>query len=172
MNRPDWTSQYRLTQKIDFNSVPRLGPHQLPSICSFTLKPEKDAMINCVVVSNDCRLFALGFQSSEILVCSVDPQFKLKSMKPVKQIEHLLNNPLMRNVSTAILESSTSNERLLVGHTGAIYSLSFEPSEQIHLISGSEDRTIRLWHLQLWTCLCVYKMHRQPVLNGEFYFLY
>ncbi|CAF3429524.1 unnamed protein product [Rotaria sp. Silwood1] len=55
----------RFPHNIDSNNIPRLGLHQLPSICLFTLKTTKQ-IINCITLSNECRLLAIGFQSSEI----------------------------------------------------------------------------------------------------------
>jgi len=147
---------------IDLNHIPRLGTHQLPSICLFTLKTKQ--IINCIILSNDCHLLAIGFQSSEILICSLNPINKLYSMKSVKKLRHLHSNSINQNNILDTIE--TSNERILIGHTAAIFTLAFQPIKQIYLLSGSQDCTIRLWHLSIWSCLVVYKMHFQPVLNG------
>ncbi|CAF0841814.1 unnamed protein product [Adineta steineri] len=173
LNRGDLSSSYpqinynRLPNTNDLNNIPRLGPHQLPSICLFTLKNSKQ-IINCINLSNDCRLLAVGFQSSEILICSLNPNNKLYSMKSTKELRHLLNKST-RNYNldtTSFIE--TSNERVLIGHTSAIFTLAFEPTKQTYLLSGSQDCTIRLWHLTIWSCLIVYKMHFQPILDGKF----
>lgn len=108
-----------------------LSSHKLPSICLYTLKTSKQ-MINCVTLSNDCRLLAIGFQSSEILIYS--------------------------------LNLKTTN--VLIGHSNSIFALAFEPTKQLYLLSGSQDCTIRLWYLSTWSCLLVYKMHYQPILDG------
>jgi WD40 repeat protein len=151
--------------QINYNHIPRLGPHQLPSICLFTLKTTKQ-IINCMILSNDCHLLAIGFQSSEILICSVNPTNKLYSMKPVKELRYLLSNSI--NQDNILDTTSSSIERVLIGHTGPIFTLAFEPTKQIYLLSGSQDCTIRLWHLSTWSCLVVYKIHFQPILNGKF----
>jgi WD40 repeat protein len=101
---------------------------------------------------------AIGFQSSEILICSLNPNNKLHSMKSSKELRHSKDN----------LHDRISNERLLIGHTAAIFALAFEPTKQIYLLSASQDCTIRLWHLSIWSCLVVYKMHFQPILDGKF----
>ena len=62
----------------------------------------------------------------------------------------------------------------LVGHSGPVYAVSFSPSiassnsqSQIthskHLLSSSADKSVRLWSLEAWTCLVVYKGHDHPV---------
>ncbi len=150
----DFSSIYpQINYNFDLNNIPRLGPHQLPSICLFTLKSTKK-IINCIILSNNCQFLAMGFQSSEILVCSVNPNNKLYSIKSVKEL---------RNIHNTI-----SNQRLLIGHTAAIFALAFEPTKQIYLLSASQDCTVRLWHLSIWSCLVVYKMHFQPILDGKF----
>jgi len=164
-NRRDLSLSY---SQMNYNHIPRLGPHQLPSICLFTLKTTKQ-IINCIILSNDCHLLAIGFQSSEILICSLNPTNKLYSMKSVKELRHLLSNSINQDhILNTISSIETSNERVLIGHTAAIFALAFEPIKQIYLLSGSQDCTIRLWHLSTWSCLVVYKMHFQPILNSKF----
>ena len=68
--------------------------------------------------------------------------------------------------------------RRLIGHSGPVYSLSFSPSieglaksadiPETHtkcLLSSSADATIRLWDLECWANLVVYKAHDGPVWN-------
>ncbi|UJR15176.1 hypothetical protein I4U23_002137 [Adineta vaga] len=157
----------RLPMNIDLNNIPRLGPHQLPSICLFTLKYSQQ-IVNCMTLSNDCRLLAIGSQSSEILICSLNPNKKLHFMKPTKQLRHLLSSPTKHYNLNSTSSTEISNERLLIGHMGAIFALVFEPIKQTYLLSGSQDCTIRLWHLSIWSCLVVYKLHSQPILNVTF----
>jgi transcription initiation factor TFIID subunit 5 len=89
-------------------------------------------------------------------------------MKPTKELRHLLSNSTRIHNHDHILETTSSNERLLIGHTAGIFALAFEPTKQIYLLSGSQDCTIRLWHLSIWSCLVVYKMHFQPILDSKF----
>lgn len=155
--------------QINSNHIPRLGPHQLPSICLFTLKTSKQLIINCMILSNDCHLLAIGFQSSEILICSLNSNKKLYSMKSGKELRNLLSNSFNQDHILDTKSSiQTTNQRLLIGHTKAIFTLAFEPIKQTYLLSGSQDCTIRLWHLSTWSCLVVYKIHFQPILNGKF----
>jgi len=74
------------------------------------------------------------------------------------------------------------NNRKLIGHSGPVYGLSFsdatataghnlyedegKPAPETDsklLLSSSADGTIRLWSLDVWTCLCIYKGHQGPV---------
>ncbi len=66
-----------------------------------------------------------------------------------------------------------SPSRRLIGHSGPIYAVSFSPSSAYsgplssnnpkHLLSCSADKSVRLWSLETWTCLVVYKGHDSPV---------
>lgn len=64
-------------------------------------------------------------------------------------------------------ERSGETSRTLCGHGGPVYAVSFSPDRTL-LLSGSEDATIRLWSLQIWTCLVVYKGHMFPVWDIKF----
>lgn len=83
------------------------------------------------------------------------------------------------------LSSSAADVRTLIGHSGPVYSTSFNPDNTL-LISGSEDGTgqflemkertkmllffciVRLWSLQTFTALVCYKGHNNPVWSVEF----
>lgn len=64
-------------------------------------------------------------------------------------------------------ERSGETSRSLFGHNGTVYSVSFSPDRSL-LLSCSEDASIRLWSLQIWTCLVVYKGHMFPVWDIKF----
>lgn len=63
--------------------------------------------------------------------------------------------------------------RKLVGHTGPVYSLSFDPiygsaQPPASLLSSSQDGTVRLWSLDTYTNLVAYRGHgRDPVWDVE-----
>ena len=66
-----------------------------------------------------------------------------------------------------------SPSRRLIGHSGPVYAVAFSPSSAYsgpsgsnhpkHLLSCSSDKAVRLWSLEAWTCLVVYKGHDHPV---------
>ena len=71
-------------------------------------------------------------------------------------------------------EQPPSASRRLIGHSGPVYAVSFSPSiassnalgdstNSKHLLSCSADKSVRLWSLETWTCLVVYKGHDHPV---------
>lgn len=57
--------------------------------------------------------------------------------------------------------------RTFLGHSGPVYRCSFSFDRSL-LLSCSEDSTLRLWSLQTWTCLVVYKGHCHPVWDVRF----
>lgn len=102
---------------------------------------------------------AAGFQQSYIRIWSLDG----------KAIE-----PAYPDLDT----EPPSNSRRLIGHSGPVYAVSFAPcatkrenvpeSERVPtnprwLLSSSADKTIRLWNLDVWQCMVVYRGHDRPV---------
>lgn len=63
--------------------------------------------------------------------------------------------------------------RKLVGHSGPVYSLSFDPisgsgGPPHALLSSSQDGTVRLWSMDTYSNLVVYRGHgREPVWDVE-----
>lgn len=67
---------------------------------------------------------------------------------------------------------SAPQTRKLIAHSGPVYSLSFDPvpgpsSAPRYLLSCSADTTIRLWSLETYSNLVVYRGHREPVWDVE-----
>ncbi|GAB1204176.1 hypothetical protein APSETT445_002825 [Aspergillus pseudonomiae] len=124
------------------------------SVCMFTFHNTYDG-INCLDFSDDNMLVAAGMQESYIRVWSLDG----------KRIP---------STYESVDETQPSNSRRLVGHSGPVYAVAFAPSitrtenaiaptNARWLLSSSADKTIRLWSLDLWQCMVVYKGHDQPV---------
>jgi len=115
----------------------------------------KDIRINCIDFSDDNMLVAAGMQESYIRVWSLDG----KKIKPTHE---------------GIDDTPPANSHRLIGHSGPVYAVAFAPSatrtegalaptNARWLLSSSADKTIRLWSLDLWQCMVVYKGHDQPV---------
>ena len=71
-------------------------------------------------------------------------------------------------------DTPPANSQRLIGHSGPVYAVSFAPSiassedQEVKtntrwLLSSSADKTVRLWSLDLWRCIMIYKGHDQPV---------
>lgn len=113
--------------------------------------------------SKDQQLVAVGTMDSYIRVWTLDG-------KPLKS--RMANEKDLR-----------VNNRKLIGHSGPVYGVSFsdaittcdrnpygsdgspiETHSQL-LLSCSADGQIRLWSLDTWACICVYKAHDGPVFR-------
>ena len=112
--------------------------------------------ITCMDFSQDNTLIAAGLDQHYIRVWTVDG-------KALPALEGSNEPP--------------SASRRLIGHSGCVYNISFGPSAtpsgasdtvgssttSKHLLSCSADGTVRLWSLETWTCLVVYKGHSATV---------
>ena len=137
------------------------------SVTMFTFHNTFDS-INCIEFSGDNTLVAVGTSESYIRIWSLD---NLPLTSPSDPRNH-----------------QPSPSRRLVGHSGAVYALSFSPaialteaptngnaastksedSQPRYLLSSSADTTIRLWSLDTWTNLVVYRGHQSPVWDVRF----
>ncbi|KAJ5224207.1 uncharacterized protein N7469_007710 [Penicillium citrinum] len=128
------------------------------SVCMFTFHNTYDG-INCIDFSDDNMLVAAGSAHSYIRIWSLDG----------------------KNIQAAYPELDDmppANSRRLIGHAGPVYAVAFAPSTPRNesatgddyvptnvrwLLSSSADKTVRLWSLDTWQCMVVYKGHDRPV---------
>ncbi|EGE00171.1 transcription initiation factor TFIID subunit [Trichophyton tonsurans CBS 112818] len=124
------------------------------SVCMFTFHNANQG-ITCMDFSGDNALVAVGMQDSYIRVWSLDG-LPIPPTYPDSD------------------DSTPKNSHRLYGHSGPVYAVSFAPSiaspddaevktNARWLLSSSADQTIRLWSLDLWRCIVVYKGHAGPV---------
>ncbi|XP_023011595.1 TATA-box binding protein associated factor 5 [Leptinotarsa decemlineata] len=164
---PEWKDNDKLEKIKALRETSRrvtLGPESLPSCCCYTLL-NANYSVCCAEITEDSSMLAVGFNDSIVKVWTLVPQ-KLKAMKTAEQLEDVnveADDVLVRMMD----ERSGETSRTLCGHTGAVYSVSFSPDRTL-LLSASEDTTIRLWSLQIWTCLVIYKGHMFPVWDVKF----
>ena len=120
------------------------------SVVMYTFHNTHDS-INCLDFSGDNKLVAAGFAESYIRVWSMDGS----ALGPAH-------------------DGQLQNSQRLIGHSGPVYTVSFAPSaakytedaadaETKWLLSCSSDGTIRLWSLDAWQQVVVYKGHVGPV---------
>ncbi|RPD55838.1 TFIID and SAGA subunit [Lentinus tigrinus ALCF2SS1-6] len=134
----------------------------LPSICAYTFHDVGEG-VPCCEFSPDTSLLAAGFSESYIRLWSLKGE-KLKGMRSDFQ----MNN--VRDVSSInkIREKGGSTTRKLIGHSGPVYSVTFDPiggsgSPPRYLLSSSADATARLWSLDTMTNVVAYRGHQNPV---------
>lgn len=117
--------------------------------------------------SNDGQMVAAGTTESYIRVWSLDG----KALPTMNAHE----------------KNSKFNSRKLIGHSGPVYDVSFSdaasgPAQKLFgeegklnpamdtrpklLLSSAADGQVRLWSLESWSCLCLYKSHDGPVFRS------
>ncbi|KAL8705769.1 MAG: hypothetical protein Q9201_001115 [Fulgogasparrea decipioides] len=124
------------------------------SVTMFTFHNTNDS-ITCLDFSKDYLLIAAGTDMHYIRVWSID------------------GSPLPGPPQTNGQETRPSASHRLIGHSGPVYAVSFAPATTSskqqnitkckYLLSSSADRTVRLWSLESWACLVVYRGHDGPV---------
>ncbi|TBU34808.1 TFIID and SAGA subunit [Dichomitus squalens] len=134
----------------------------LPSICAYTFHDVGEG-VPCCEFSPDTSLLAAGFSESYIRLWSLKGE-KLKGMRSDFQTTSI------RDVSSLnkIREKGGSTTRKLIGHSGPVYSVAFDPvggsaSPPRYLLSASADATTRLWSLDTMTNVVAYRGHQNPV---------
>jgi transcription initiation factor TFIID subunit 5 len=117
-----------------------------PSVCMYTFHNTNNDLTT-LQFNEDSTMIAGGFQDSYIKLWSIDGT-PLKSV--LKSDKH-----------------GNENSRKLIGHSGAVYGISFSPDDR-YLLSCSEDKTTRLWSLDTYTALVAYKGHNHPIWDVKF----
>ncbi|KAM0674995.1 Transcription initiation factor TFIID subunit 5 [Gurleya vavrai] len=127
-----------------------VNKNNLPSICCYTIFNTYEKLC-CSEISDDIRFIALGFQDSYIEIHSLaEPLKKLKSSSELGRSE------------PDDLYTEIGNSFKLIGHSGPVYNIKFFLGNK-SLLSCSQDCSIRLWSLELFTCIAVFKSHVFPV---------
>lgn len=115
-----------------------------PSILLCTVHTPRH-LVQCSSLSNKSKLYACGLDDSSVRMWSWLPA-------------------VTDHVTT---DSTSCDSRILRGHGGPVYGLSFSTNGQ-YLLSSSEDTTVRLWDTNTSTCQVSYQGHCYPVWDVTF----
>ena len=106
------------------------------------------------------------YQSAAEVLKDLNPQAAIKLKVP-----QLITNQQV--ITKQIIEDKVVSEgqpkmykwkciNTLIGHQNLVYSVAFSPDEDI-IASGSDDKTIKLWHLKDGEEICTIKAHKNSV---------
>ncbi|KIJ45050.1 hypothetical protein M422DRAFT_29906 [Sphaerobolus stellatus SS14] len=138
----------------------------LPSICAYTLHDAADG-VPCATFSADSSLMAAGFSESYIRLFNLK-QEKLRGLRSDFQESTIRDSASLRRIR----EKVGTTTRKLIGHSGPVYSVAFDPlsgssTPPRYLLSSSADSTARLWSMDTLTNVVAYRGHHGPVWDAQ-----
>lgn len=138
----------------------------LLSVCAYTLHDVHEGS-PCCTFSLDTSLMAAGFEESYIRLWNLKGE-PLKGL----QSEFHINNIRDSSSLNSLREKGGSPTRKLIGHSGPVYSLAFDPvtgsaGPPQYLLSCSADATARLWSMDTMTNVVAYRGHQNPVWDVD-----
>lgn len=158
----------RITAQKEASQRRKLSHEQLPSICMYTIlnaNENQNTAALCSTVTEDSSIIAIGFSDSTVRVWALTPN-NLKQLRPINELEEL--DKEADDITKRMMDDEKGEDRrILYGHSGPVYGVSFSSCKKL-LLSCSEDSTIRLWSLQTWTNVCIYRSHCYPVWDVKF----
>ncbi|XP_071521890.1 TAF5-like RNA polymerase II p300/CBP-associated factor-associated factor 65 kDa subunit 5L isoform X2 [Panulirus ornatus] len=183
-------SQEELQKVKDVIAQVKLAQPASPSLCVYTVSNAYNGL-SCASVNAEGRLLSCGFEDSVIKLWKLTPPVhnvgfgKTSSLVgPRGGISHTLlacdNSRIEddgegleeeeREEEEAAAESRNGGRRrnrggelfALRGHSGPVFDTAFI-HDSSHLLSVSEDTTMRLWNLESGQAVAMYKGHYYPV---------
>lgn len=140
----------------DLSKRINVGKNQMPSICCYTIHNSFEGVCSADF-SQDLKMLVLGYKDSLIEVHSLTDD----SLLQLKQSIYL-KTPEMRTGKPDESREDIGKVCRLIGHSGPVYGVKFFASKRF-LLSCSQDTTVRLWSLDTYSELAVYKGHFFPV---------
>lgn len=141
-----------------------LSSSGLPSICFYTLQNTR-GHVTSVEFSPMSTLMATGNAESFIDVWSLnhEPLRALRASTDLASIDLTDFDSL-----EPMREAEGSLTKRLIGHCGPVYATRFlNPDGDRFLISVSQDASARLWSLDTFTCVAIYKSHTYPIWDVD-----
>ncbi|OAG31665.1 transcription initiation factor TFIID subunit 5 [Nematocida displodere] len=140
----------------DLSKRINVGKNQMPSVCCYTVHNTSEGLC-CSDFSSDLKMLALGYKDSFIEVHSLTEDSLLRLKASI-----YLKAPEMRTGKPDDAREDMGKIVRLIGHSGPVYSVKFFGSKRF-LLSCSQDTTIRLWSLDTYSEIAVYRGHFFPV---------
>ncbi|XP_006454675.1 hypothetical protein AGABI2DRAFT_189919 [Agaricus bisporus var. bisporus H97] len=139
-----------------------LKARALPSICAYTLHDVAEGA-PCCMFSPDTSLMAVGFSESYIRLWSLKGE-KLRALRNDFSEKNIKDSTSLQKIR----EKKASTTRKLIGHSGPVYSVDFDPisgsaAPPKYLLSASADATTRLWSMDTMTNVVAFRGHENPV---------
>ncbi|KAJ7244727.1 TFIID and SAGA subunit [Mycena haematopus] len=153
-----------LLANADLNSAQgaAVRARALPSICAYTLHDVPEGA-PCATFSPDTSLMAVGFAESYVRLWSLKGE-KLRGYRSDFTSASIRDSSSLRKIR----EKGGSTTRKLIGHSGPVYSVAFDPlsgsaAPPKYLLSCSADATARLWSMETLTNLVAFRGHENPI---------
>ncbi|EPR79496.1 Transcription initiation factor TFIID 90KDa [Spraguea lophii 42_110] len=133
-----------------------ISPSSLPSICCYTIH-NTYGNLTAIEFSNDIKLLACGYKDSYIELYSLTEE-PLKKLKTSAELGKTDKDDYFVDVGRNIK---------LIGHSSSVFSLKFSQSKKL-LLSCSSDCSVKLWSLDLFTCISTFKSQGFPIWSVDF----
>ncbi|XP_065897927.1 TAF5-like RNA polymerase II p300/CBP-associated factor-associated factor 65 kDa subunit 5L isoform X2 [Dysidea avara] len=132
-------------------------PPSAPSVCVFSVNRSGGQCVASSCCHGD--MFACGCNNSSIKIWSIaNSKRNTPKHNPYKSYSYI---SLDGDDHSEPANDISSAYHILRGHTGPVYGTCFINDR--HLLSSSEDTTVRLWDMQKMDCLACYRGHNYPV---------
>lgn len=146
----------------------RDSPPCLPSICLFMFLNTYQGLCSSTISADQSKLSGC-FEDSSLTVWNLKPDLfkKTEADTDVSHIvlgaDHMFYTEEENRERMNLRTGQSSETARLIGHRGPVYKSQFLHNSNSHLLSCSEDSTVRLWNLSSQVNMCLYKGHSSAV---------
>ncbi|KAI9219652.1 WD40-repeat-containing domain protein [Blastocladiella britannica] len=159
--------QRHMAQMRDIAASAVLTATALPSTCFYTWHNTYDSL-TCSALSDDATLAAAGFADSTVRLHSLTSAPLRARIAPPPGIDNAHLQAMPDDQLEAFYEPVGAPMRRLIGHSGTVFGVSIAPGPRPRwMMSGSEDGTARLWSLETYSNVAVYRGHGFPVWDVD-----
>jgi WD40 repeat protein len=134
-----------------------------------------DASPYSLVSTPDETQIIAGLTNGKINVYSTDDWHLVKSISVGKEIDVLSIDPTGKKIASGgsggevfIVDLITGKTLPLKGHSSIVYGIAFHPSGK-YVVSGSYDRTVRLWDAATGECTLTLHGFKDEIFTASFF---